>query len=138
MASILTLEVATPTGLALRTEAESVQAPSVKGEFGILPNHLPLLAALRPGLLKYKIGHDVHVAAIGPGFAQAEPDRVLLLTDLFALPKEIDKDEVEKELSDAVTALKAFGKNHEGAEYDELQRDIDWAQARLDAVAASA
>lgn len=138
MATMLTLEVATPTGLALRTEAESVQAPSVNGEFGILPNHLPLLAALRPGLLKYRVGHQVHVAAIGPGFAQAEPDKVLLLTDLFALPKDVDVDAVKDELKEAVTALKAFGDSHEGAEFEELQRDIDWAQARLDAVAASA
>ena len=34
---VLTLEVATPTGLKLRTEADDVSAPSVEGEFDVLP-----------------------------------------------------------------------------------------------------
>ncbi|MEO0323427.1 MAG: ATP synthase F1 subunit epsilon [Myxococcota bacterium] len=135
MASQLTLEVATPTGLALRTEADAVQAPSVQGEFGVLPDHLPLLAALRTGILTYRASGKTHVAAIGPGFVEAEPDKVLLLTDLFALPADVDVDAVRGELAEANKALAGFGERYEGAAYDELQRDVDWAQARLDAVA---
>ncbi|MCA9614401.1 MAG: ATP synthase F1 subunit epsilon [Polyangiales bacterium] len=135
MATILTLEVTTPRGLALRTETDYVQAPSVEGELGVLPNHLPVLAAIRCGLLKYKSGGQVQVAAVGPGFLQAEPDRVVLLSDLFATPEKIDVDATKQELVDANEALKTFGERHEGAEYDELKRNIDWAQAKLDAVA---
>jgi len=159
MADVLTLEVATPSGLALRTEAEGVQAPSVEGEFGVLPGHLPLLAALRCGLLKYRHGNKEFVAAVGPGFVEAEPDKVLLLTDLFALPDAIDADETKKELGAAEKALAAhfdarkkrmddLGKGKDEAEVrealedmqleeKELQRNVDWAQARLEAKAFS-
>jgi F-type H+-transporting ATPase subunit epsilon len=132
VADVLTLEVATPQGLALRTECEAVSAPSVRGEFGVLPNHLPLLAALRCGMLTYRIDGKDHVAAIGPGFVSAGPDRVELLTDLFALPDDIDLDEAKKDRTAAEEELKKFDKLHEGPEYHELARNIDWAQARID------
>jgi len=130
---VVTLEVATPSGLALHTEASSVQAPSVRGEFGVLPGHLPLLAALHCGVLRYTSEGRQHVAAVGPGFVEAGPDKVLLLTDLFALPEDVDEKAVRVELEEAETALKRFPARYEGPEYVELQRDIDWAQARLDA-----
>lgn len=134
MADVLTLEVATPRGLALRTEAESVQAPSVQGELGILPGHLPLLAALQCGVLKYRTEGKEHVVAIGPGFIEAEPDRVELLTDLFARPEDIDVEQAKKDLTAAEDELRKFTDVYEGPEYAELQRNIDWARARLVAV----
>ena len=134
MAEALTLEVATPTGLALRTTCESVEAPSVEGQLGLLPNHLPLLAALKSGVLKYRTEGKDHVVAIGPGFIEAEPDRVELLTDLFARPEDIDVEKVKKELAHAEEELRKFPEAYEGPEYSELQRNVDWAHARLVAV----
>ena len=130
----LKLEVATPDGLALKTDAEMVTAPSVEGEFGVLPGHLPLLAATRAGLLKYRVGGRDEVAAIGPGFVEALPDRVLLLTDAFVTPANIDRASAEKDLTTAERAL-ADDKNPLGsAEHEELQRALDWARARVDAL----
>lgn len=128
---VLTLEVATPTGLVLRTQASSVQAPSVRGEFGVLPGHLPLLAALRCGLLEYVQDGKKHMAVVGSGFVEAEPDKVLILTDQFALPDDVDADAARAELVDAEAALVEFGQLHEGPEYAELQRAIDWCLARM-------
>ena len=132
MAELLNLEVATPTGLKLKTEATSVAAPSVRGEFGVLPGHLPLLAALRSGVLEYLTDGKKQYAAIGPGFVEAGPDKVLLLTDLFATPDDIDVDAVKEELIAANEAIKAFGERHEGPGYAELARDKEWAEARLE------
>lgn len=133
----LQLDVVTPRGSVLSIQVDSVQAPSVEGEFGVLPNHLPLLAALRCGLLVWEVGGKRNIAAIGPGFVEGGPDKVLLLTDLFASPKDIKPDKVRNELAKAEEALKGFGELYEGPEYDELQRNVDWAQARLEAYAAS-
>lgn len=135
MADMLSLEVATPLGLALRTDADNVQAPSVHGEFGVLPGHLPLLAALRPGVLRYRSGAKNFVAAVSAGFVEAGPDKVLLLTDAFLSPKEIDEGTVRGELEKAEKALASYGEEHTGREYEELQRQIDWCRARLDAKA---
>ena len=133
----LQLDVVTPTGSVLSMQVDSVQAPSVEGEFGVLPNHLPLLAALKCGILVWEVGGKRNVAAIGPGFVEGGPDKVLLLTELYASPEQIKPDQVRKELAKAEEALKAFEELHEGPEFNELQRNIDWAHARLEAHEAS-
>ncbi len=133
MAAVLNLQVATPTGLALQTDASSVAAPSVRGEFGVLPGHLPLLAALRCGVLEYVADGKKHVAAIGPGFVEAGPEKVLLLTDMIKTPEEINVETAKSDYTAANEALKAFGERHEGPEFAELERDKEWAEARIKA-----
>ncbi len=133
----LQLDVVTPTGSVMSIQVDSVQAPSVEGEFGVLPNHLPLLAALRSGLLVWEVDGKRHVAAIGPGFVEGGPSKVLLLTDHFIAPEDIEPEKVREELAKAEEALKQFDELYEGPDYNELQRDIDWAVARLDAYDAS-
>lgn len=133
MAGTLKLEVATPDGLALSAEVEMVTAPSVEGEFGVLPGHLPLLAATRSGLLKYRVGGRDEIAAIGPGFVEALPDRVLLLTDAFQKPENIDRAQAENDLSAAERGLAELKGPHEGGEYEELKRALEWARARVEA-----
>jgi F-type H+-transporting ATPase subunit epsilon len=134
---VLKLEVATPLGLVLRTEAESVAAPSVNGEFGVLAGHLPLLAALRPGVLKYRAAGKDHVAAVGAGFAEAGPAKVLLLCDSYVEPADIDEAAVRAELAGVEKELAAFGELNEGSKFEELQRKIEWCNARLEAKAES-
>lgn len=133
----LHLEVATPDGLALQTEAEIVTAQSVEGEFGVLPGHLPLLAATKAGLLKYRVAGKEEVAAVGPGFVEALPDRVLLLTDAFLKPSDVDRAAAEKDLAAAERAAADYKGPMDDAAYQELARALDWARARLDASKAA-
>ena len=128
----LNLEVATPLGLALKASVENVQAPSVSGEFGVLPGHLPLLASLKSGILKYKSGGKDHVAAIGPGFVEAGPEKVIVLTDKFVTAADVDVEAARKELATAEEKLRALVGENITAEQQELQRDAEWAQAQLD------
>jgi F-type H+-transporting ATPase subunit epsilon len=136
MERTLTLEVATPDGLALEAQAEIVTAPSVAGEFGVLPDHLPMLAATRAGLLKFTVDGKDQVAAVGPGFVEAGPSRVLLLTDTFILPADVDKAAVEQDLAHAEQALKELGEAMDSHEAVELTRRVEWARAQLDAAAS--
>ena len=132
----LKLEVATPDGLALQAEAEMVTAPSVEGEFGVLPGHLPLLAATKAGLLKYRVAGKDEVAAVGPGFVEALPDRVLMLTDAFLTPKSIDRAAAEKDLAAAEKALADAKGPIDSADHEEIARSVDWARARVEAAKA--
>ena len=131
--ALLSLEVATPDGLALKTEAEIVTAPSVDGEFGVLPGHLPLLAATRAGLLKYRVSGHEEVAAIGPGFVEARPDKVLVLTDAFMKPASIDKVQAEQDLAAAERAIAELKGALDAPEHQEAQRNLEWARARVEA-----
>ncbi|RLB47739.1 MAG: ATP synthase F1 subunit epsilon [Deltaproteobacteria bacterium] len=135
MADDLTLEVATPSGISFEIKCEWVSAPSVAGEFGVLAGHLPLLAAMKCGVLKAKSEGKEQAVAIGPGFVSASPTKVEILSDLFAHPRDIKVSEVKEELKEAEATLRAADADPESSEFAELQRDVDWAIARLDTAA---
>lgn len=99
------LEIVTPKGRALSTSVDEVTAPSVSGEFGVLPGHLPVLAALRTGLVTYRVGQDSKRCAIGAGFAEAGPNRMVILTDEFIEREAIDPVVVRKDLSEVQSSI---------------------------------
>jgi F-type H+-transporting ATPase subunit epsilon len=100
MADSIRLEIVTPRGLALTATVSEVTAPSVEGEFGVLPGHLPLLAALRTGIVSYRQGNETRRCAVGSGFAEAGPDKLIILTTEFAEPEKVDPVLVRRELAD--------------------------------------
>jgi F-type H+-transporting ATPase subunit epsilon len=98
-ATALALTLATPLGMQLNLSVESVQLPGVAGEFGVLPNHIPLLAALKPGVVRYRESGVTKIAAIGSGFSEAGADHVRVITEFFARPEEIRVEEARVDLT---------------------------------------
>jgi F-type H+-transporting ATPase subunit epsilon len=99
----LTLEIVTPKGRALAVSPEEVNVPSVDGEFGVLPGHLPMLAAARAGIVSYREGTEWKKCAISAGFIEvsgAPSDTVLVLTGEFTLRDAIDPVLVRTELKE--------------------------------------
>lgn len=129
-AGALALTVATPLGMALNLSTDSVQLPGVAGEFGVLPDHIPLLAALKPGVVRYRDGGATHIAAIGAGFSEVGADHVRVITEFFLKPEEIKLDQARADLQDAEGRLK----NVVLGEPDQVdaQNAYDWALARIE------
>ena len=50
------LSVTTPRGALVDADVDEVTAPGALGEFGVLPGHVPLMSALKPGVLVYRAG----------------------------------------------------------------------------------
>lgn len=94
------LEVVTPKGRALVEKVDEVSLPGEAGEFGVLPGHLPALAAARTGIVTYRVGNDTKKCAIGSGFVEVSADKVLVLTDEFVEKSAIDPVLVRKELAE--------------------------------------
>lgn len=105
MAETILLEIVTPTGVALREQVTDVTAPSVAGEFGVLPGHLPLLAALRTGLVTYHQNGKEHRLAVHHGFVEVVHDTALLLTERFATKDDIDVVQVRRRLKEVDAEL---------------------------------
>ena len=99
------LEIVTPKGKALAVSVDEVTAPSVNGEFGVLPGHLPVVAALRTGVVTYRIGSESKRVAVGPGFAEAGQNKLLILAEEYAERQQIDPVLVRKELSEIQAKL---------------------------------
>lgn len=126
----LALQVATPSGIKLDLAVESVQLPGVAGEFGILPGHIELLAALRPGVVRYRKDGQTRIAAIGSGFAEADAVHVRLITEFWVAPEEIAVEEARSDKTDAEERLKTLVLGE--PDQLEAQNDLDWALARIE------
>jgi F-type H+-transporting ATPase subunit epsilon len=134
----------TPRGAHVDADVEEVTAPGALGEFGVLPGHVPLMSALRPGVLVYRAkdasGARSGVIAVGPGFLQvAAPnqndtanDRVLVLVDQALPAADVDRAEAERDLAAADKEFAAWKGELNGA-FRALAIRRQWAQARLDA-----
>ncbi len=126
------LEVVTPIEAAVSTTVSMVTAPSVQGEFGVLPGHRPLLAALDFGRVRYEAKGKTKEAAVGPGFAEVGPDQVTLLVEHWIPAEKLDIEEMRDELARAELKLKDLMGQETTAEYENAQRDEKWAAVRLE------
>ena len=86
----LRLEIVTPDKTVVSSDVEMVICPGVEGEFGVLPQHVPLLSALSVGDLRYRIdGKDAHVFISG-GFADVNNNVVNVLAESAEIADDID------------------------------------------------
>lgn len=134
MADTISLEIVTPDGVKLTEQVSELTAPSVDGEFGVLPGHQPMLAALTTGLVTFhaKGSTEQTAVAVGAGFFEVADDRAVILTDRFTRKADIDPVLVRKELKEVDEALDQFHGDLTTSEYGELVARQLWAAAQLD------
>src|SRR5215813_5393255 len=125
------IEIVTPKGQAYTGDADEVTAPGKIGELGVLPGHIPLLGALKAGVLRLRRGSATHAFAVGPGYVQVGGERVVILTDMCQGPHEIDLPTARKEYEAAVAALAKWDRDVDH-EWYELVARRDWADARVE------
>lgn len=133
--SILTVNLVTPSGVVAHTDADSVQAPGELGEFELLPGHVPMLTALKPGVLT--IGTKARARyAVSSGYLRVDPaGAVEILVEQAQPSKDVDAEAAKKELAAAEAELAKWGDKPLDGDYVNLQQRAGWAKARLDAVA---
>lgn len=134
MAETLELEVVTPQGVALTETVTELVAPGSRGEFGILPGHLPMLATLHVGLLRYKKGKDMVDVAVGNGFAEILFDKALVLTDRFATVSEAKKNvlALRERLAKVDAKLERWDGDLDDPERLDLIEEEQWLAAKLE------
>lgn len=134
MAEKIELEIVTPKGRALQASVDEVTAPSVQGEFGVLPGHLPVVAAIRAGIVSYRQGGEAKRVAVGPGFAEAGQNKLLILAEDFTDRQSVDPVVIRKELGELQPkiekALAADGSS-EGEKRSLIERE-NWLAAQLE------
>lgn len=127
---MLKLEIVTPEKKVLDESVDSVTVPTASGEAGILPNHAPLISALKPGILSYSNKGTTERLAVSGGFVEVSANTVSVLTDTAETAAEIDADSARAERESAEKALAA----HATAAIEETEADrerLDAANARL-------
>lgn len=101
------IDIVTPKGSILDTSATVVTVPSVLGEMGLMPGHLPIIAALQPGRLTVESAEGDHVFAVDRGFVEMARDHINVITEAALKPDEIDIAQVKADRDAAIAAAKS-------------------------------
>ena len=126
------LEIVTPEGVQLSEDIDELTAPSVDGQFGVLPGHRPMIAALATGIISFLKGGAVTQVAVGPGYAEIHDDRAVVLTDRFSTKQAVDPVRVRLDLKEADEALDRFtGELGSNEHLDLVAREL-WAATLLE------
>lgn len=106
MNSTFHLEIITPERVAFSNEVEMITAQSADGEIGILPAHVPLFSRLVEGEIKIIQKGEESYLAIGGGFLQVVPGKVIILVTAAYHAHEINEQEMlmaKKRAQEALT-----------------------------------
>jgi F-type H+-transporting ATPase subunit epsilon len=100
------LEIVTPEARVYSETVDTVVIPTVDGEVGILPGHIPLVAQVGAGELRATRGSVTELLVVGGGFAQVSADKVSILADSAIEEEKIDPNAVAEAMKRAETALR--------------------------------
>jgi len=124
------VEVLTPEGEVFDGEVRQVSTRTAVGEVGILANHSPLLAALRPAELRLHLSDsETKTFAQAHGWLQVFGNRARLLVEEAISPEDLDTATLKEQLADAEQRL-ADAESGSGAER-RAHKDRDRAEAFL-------
>ena len=131
--TFLGVNLVTPKGVVAHTDTDSVQAPGELGEFELLPGHVPLLTALKPGVLTIGTKQRARYA-VSSGYLRVDPKGAVEILVEQAMPaKDVDVTAAQSELKAAEADLAKWGDRPHDGDYVNLVARVGWAKARLDA-----
>jgi F-type H+-transporting ATPase subunit epsilon len=126
----LTLEIVTPEARVYSDTIDTVVIPTVEGEVGILPGHIPLLTQVDHGELRVTKGMQTQLLAISGGFAQVDGDKVSVLAEHAITEEKIDEHAVEAAMKRAEQDIRE-AKNLDPQQFEHLQELIRYAGVQL-------
>lgn len=135
LSTSLAVNLVTPKGVVAQTETDSVQAPGELGEFQLLPGHVPMLAALRSGVLTIGTKARSRYAVSGGYLRIDRAGGVEILVEQAKSIGDIDLDAARTDLSAGEAALAAWGDKPKDGDYESLVARTSWARAQVDAKA---
>ena len=99
MADKLNFSLVSPARELFAGEVDQVDIPGTEGDLGILPNHSPLMAAIRTGRITvYKDGMATPYFVQG-GFADVTPAGLTVLAERAMPMADVDRAELEAEIA---------------------------------------
>ncbi len=129
MANKIKFEITTPERVVFSDEVHEIILPTLNGEIGILPHHIPLVSVLVPGEIRIKKGSEIIYMAVSGGFIQVRPDKVVVLADTAEREEEIDERRAEEARQKAKKLLE--DKRTDSVEFAAISAKIEKELARL-------
>ncbi len=128
----IAVEILEAGGDTCREEAAMVMAPSVAGQLGILPGHMPIIVRLTTGIVRLvRPGGEAVRFAVSGGFLEVGAGKVTILADAAEKVEEID---VQRALSAKKRAEERLRDQSESLDLARAQASLHRAVNRLRAV----
>ena len=94
---LLHFKLITPEKVVFEKKVSQVTLPTMDGEISILPNHIPLVAQLVPGVAMLKEHNHSEDVAVSGGFIEIDNDNnVTVLADTAERGEELNLQDIEK------------------------------------------
>ena len=106
MADKLSFALVSPERELFNGEVDHVVVPGSEGEFGVSPNHAPVMSVVKPGALKvFNEGNERRIFVNG-GFADVTPEGLTVLAEEALDLADLDPAQVEQQLKNASEDLR--------------------------------
>jgi F-type H+-transporting ATPase subunit epsilon len=125
------LSVVTPEGAVFEGEANMIIVPGDAGEIGVLPRHAPLVAMLRAGETRIRVGSEWTSFATGPGYFKIQRDRAIALVDDAVQAERIDLEQARAQAEEAKALLERAEAGEEGIDHWLAQQRLRHAENKL-------
>ncbi len=127
---IINFEIVTPEKTVLKQEVLQVTVPTQAGEITILPDHIPLVSILKPGVLEIKtLNQEIEIMSVSGGFVEVLRDKVVILADSAERAQELDESRIDAARKRA-EAAKEEALAHEGYDLSAVAARLEVELAR--------
>jgi F-type H+-transporting ATPase subunit epsilon len=94
-------DLVSPDRMVFSGEVEHVVVPGVDGEFGVLAEHAPLVAMLKPGILVVLEPAPAKRIVVGGGYAEVNPRGLTVLAELAVPIEDFDRAKLVTQIKDS-------------------------------------
>ena len=122
-------EIVTPERVVLKEEVFQATIPTQSGEITILPDHIPLVSILNPGVIELKkTSGENEIISVSGGFVEILKNKIIILADTAELAVELDEQRIEEARKRAEEMKKS--KDVDAVQFAEISSKIEKQLAR--------
>ena len=130
MADKLNFALVSPEREVFHGEVDHVVVPGSEGEFGVSPNHAPVMSVIKPGALRVINDGQERRIFVNGGFADVTPEGLTVLAEEAVDLADVDPAQLEQQLKNAQEDLR-------DANTDERKLSAQLTLSRLETMRAA-
>ena len=105
MADTLKFSLVSPERELYSGDVDQVDIPGTEGDLGIMPNHSPLMAAIRTGVITVTENGSQTQYFVQGGFADITPSGLTVLAERAVAMEALNKSDIEAQISAVEASL---------------------------------
>ena len=129
---IIKLKIATQERLVEERDIIKITIPTTSGVITILPDHVPLISTLNPGILEVAMeGGKQEELVVSGGFLEFHDNELTVLADTAERADELDLERAEEARKRASEAKQAKRKLHDESQFAAIISQLEKQNARV-------